>query len=113
MAHQFVRFVSSVPGRLVTRWDNPSASFGARVTTLDERKAGAAPIIWDPDVVIPLTAEFCARFERELRDALRNGDLVERMEADWQRWLQLEQEREAERAKRLTEPDSAKKKKGT
>src|SRR5689334_4165539 len=99
VAPEFVRFVSSVEGRLVSRWDANGSSFGARVATSEERKAGVEPIVWDEACVIPLTAAFCARFDRELRNAIRNGDLLERSAEDHAAWLELEEQREFERLK--------------
>lgn len=93
----FVRFVSSVKGRLVARWDTPNASFGARVVTGEERKAGGEPIVWDEACVIPLTAAFCDRFVRELSGALRDGDLQQRTAEDYAAWLEAETKREADR----------------
>lgn len=106
----FTRFVSSVEGRLVTRWDAQGSSFGARVATAEERAAGDAPISWDPTCVVPLTPQFCAKFDRELRNAIRNGDLKERTEADWQAWRKHEEEREAARLEvvKATEEAAAK-----
>jgi hypothetical protein len=102
-APQFVRFVSSVEGRLVSRWDAQGSSFGARVATAAERAEGAEPIVWDTECVVPLTAPFCAKYDRELRNALKHGDLVERSRADWEAWLKAEEAREA----RPTEPAPA------
>lgn len=93
----FVRFVSSVEGRLVSRWDANGSSFGARVATAVERAEGAEPIVWDTECVVPLTAAFCARFDRELRNALKAGDLRERTREDWQAWLTADEAREAAR----------------
>jgi hypothetical protein len=93
-APQFVRFVSSVEGRLVSRWDANGSSFGARVATSVERAEGAEAIVWDTACVVPLTAAFCARFDRELRNALKAGDLVERSREDWLTWLRAEEARE-------------------
>lgn len=104
---EFTRFVSSVEGRVVSRWDAPGSVFGAKVATLEERKAGAEPIVWDPERVVPLTAAFCARFERELRNAVRNGDLRERTRADWEAWLKVEEQREAEHVAKLAAPTAA------
>lgn len=100
-AVEFVRFVSSVEGRTVSRWDAPGAYFGAKVATLEERKAGATPVIWDEERVTPLTAQFCARYERELRNALKNGDLKDRKREEYEAWLKVEEKREAEHLKRL------------
>jgi hypothetical protein len=96
-AIEFARYVSSVEGRLVSRWDANGSSFGARVATAAERAEGAAAIVWDTECVVPLTAAFCARYARELRNALKHGDLVQRSREDWEAWLQLEEAREAER----------------
>jgi hypothetical protein len=96
---EFSRFVSSVQGRLVARWDANGSSFGARVATAVERGEGAEPIVWDTECVVPLTAAFCARYDRELRNALKHGDLVVRSREDWLAWLQLEEQRELERLK--------------
>lgn len=100
-ADPFVRFVSSVEGRLVARWDAQGSSFGARVSTRAEREAGAEHIYWDTDCVVPLTAPFCAKYDRELRNAIRGGDLRERSREDWLAWLKLEEQRESERVKAL------------
>ena len=97
----FVRFVSSVEGRLVGRWDAQGASFGARVATRAEREAGAEPMQWDVECVVPLTAAFCAKYDRELRNAIRGGDLLERKRDDWEAWLKAEEAREVEHVKRL------------
>jgi hypothetical protein len=96
-AIEFARYVSSVEGRLVSRWDANGSSFGARVATAAERAEGAEAIVWDTECVVPLTAAFCARYDRELRNALKHRDLVERTREDWLAWLQLEEAREAER----------------
>lgn len=106
-APQFVRFVSSVEGRIVTRWDSPGSCIGARLATAQERKDGAEPFTWDTECVVPLTAEFCARFDRELRNALRNGDLLERKREDWEGWLKAEEEREAARDAELAKAPEA------
>lgn len=103
---RFVRFVSAVPGRLVSRWDSPGTLIGARITTEAERSEGAEPILWDEAVVLPLTDGFCRRYDLELRRALRNGDLKERKEADWKRWLEVEEDREQ---KRIAEIEAEKK----
>jgi hypothetical protein len=93
----FVRFVSSVEGRLVSRWDANGSSFGARVATAVERADGAEAIVWDTECVVPLTAAFCARYDRELGNALKHGDLVERTREEWEAWLKAEEAREAAR----------------
>jgi len=97
----FTRFVSSVEGRLVSRWDAPGACFGARLATFEERKAGAAPFTWDTECVVPLMGAFCAKYDRELRNALRGGDLKECSREDYEQWLKTEAAREAEHVARL------------
>lgn len=108
-APEFSRFVSSVKGRLVSRWDAPNSSFGARVATAEERAAGGESIVWDEECVVPLLASFCDRFDRELRNALRNGDLKERKREDYDAWLKRAEERETAHQKSL---DDAKAEKG-
>lgn len=95
MAVQFVRFVSPVKGRLVSRWDAPGTYVGARLATTAERAAGSDGVIWDEELVLPLTEAFCRRFDKELRSALRNGDLRERKADDYRRWLETERKRDA------------------
>lgn len=95
---EFVRFVSPVKGRLVSRWDAPGTLIGARLTTAAERATGAEPIIWDEELVLPLTDAFCRRFDKELRRALANGDLKKRKREDYESWLKAEAKREADRA---------------
>lgn len=105
-APKFALFVSSVEGRLVSRWDAPSSSFGARVATAEERKAGSEPIVWDPACVVPLTEQFAAKCDRELRNAFKNGDLKKRTEADWRAWLELDEKRETERVAALEKAEA-------
>lgn len=96
MAPKFVKFVRCVEGRLVGRWDVGSAHyFGARLGSNAER-ADDKPIVWDTDVVTPLTQEFCVRFGRELARALRLGDLKSATEEEYSAWLKLEETRETE-----------------
>jgi hypothetical protein len=95
VAPQFVKFVRSVEGRLVGRWDaGPYHYFGARLGSNEER-AEDKPIIWDTQQVIPLTQEFVIRFGRELGRALRHGDLKVASEAEYTAWLAVDERREA------------------
>lgn len=93
----FTKFVSAVEGRLVPRWGT-RRFFGARITSDQERAEGAAPIEWDTDRVYPLTAEFVASHARSLRLALKNGDLRERSEKEFQDWKKAEDKRRKEEA---------------
>lgn len=93
---EFVRFVSAVEGRLVTRWDTLTSYIGARKTNADERAGGAPAIEWDLEQVVPLTRDFCARFDKELRSAFRHGDLRDRSEKDYESYIAAVEKREAE-----------------
>lgn len=95
MGPVFVRFVSSVEGRLVSRWDAPQSFIGARWHSPEETKETGQRVAWDTDAVVPLTDAFCARFDKELRCALRDGDLLERTEEDYKAWLVVEAQRDA------------------
>lgn len=108
MAPDFVRYVSAVEGRLVTRWDSLTSYFGARRSSAEERKAGAEPIVWDLEQVVPLTDAFCRRFDKELRQALRNQDLKERTEQDYRTWLGTLEKREKARDAELAKAKAAK-----
>lgn len=110
MSLVFAAYVSSVEGRLVSRWDvGPWSYFGARVASAEERARGAEPIVWEPDRVIPLTAEFCARFERELRDALANGDLKQRSAEEYAAWLEAERKADEKLHGKPGKPDEPEK----
>lgn len=86
----FAKYVRAVDGRLVSRLDvAPGTHLGARLTE-------EGPV-WDTERVIPLTAEYCAKFARELRKTFAARDLIECTEAEYQAWLQIEEEREAAR----------------
>lgn len=96
MEPQFVRFVRAVEGRLVSRWDvGPTHYFGARLGTPAERADGKS-IIWNTEQVIPLTAEFVARFPRELAKAIRHGDLEEVKADAYAAWIEHEEKQDAE-----------------
>lgn len=92
----FVRFVSAAPGRLVSRCDAPQSYIGARRASEEEIRATGERIIWIDGQVLPLTAEYCARFDRELRHQISNGDLVVRTQADHEAWLEIERKRDEE-----------------
>lgn len=67
----------------MSRWDSAEALIGARLATREERKAGAPGVIWDTQRIVPLTAEFCRKYHRELTRALALGDLKERTAEDY------------------------------
>jgi hypothetical protein len=49
----------------------------------EQRDAGECPFDWGSDVV-PLTQDFCARFAKELSDALRNKELLPAKREEWE-----------------------------
>jgi hypothetical protein len=82
-APKFEMFVRSVNGHAVAR-PGTREYLGAtrRVLTKEQIASGESPFEWD-DRVIPLTAEFCRRYARELREWLSNGELVKVSRAEW------------------------------
>ena len=70
----FDKFVSSVPGKLVTRFGSRTY-IGARIT-----EGGPE---WDPDDIVALTGDELATYRREYARALRDGALVERTRDEW------------------------------
>jgi hypothetical protein len=104
--HDLVFFVSPVAGRLVSRPGAPHAYIGARITTAEERAEGAEPFVWDLETVVPFSAPEFQRYERELRAAVRRGDLVARSAEDFTAWGKAQEQREAARvAKPLPGPE--------
>lgn len=91
----YTAFVSSVEGRLVPRWGT-GFFIGAHLRTPDEVSAGQDAIVWEPDVVVPLTDSYCRTFARELEQALEMGDLRKRSKEEFD-------DQDAERAKRRAE----------
>jgi hypothetical protein len=103
---KFSRYVRSVEGRLVSRWGE-SGLFGA-IRTVD--KVTGITLAWDTKRVTGLTQDYCDRFNKELRRAFANGDLVECTTADYLDWLKLAGEREAEHDKRVAARKAERKK---
>jgi hypothetical protein len=99
--HDLVFFVSPVAGRLVSRPGAPHAYVGARLTTAAERADGAEPFVWDLETVVPFSAPEFQRYERELRAAVRRGDLLERTPEDFAAWGKAQEQREAKREAEL------------
>lgn len=83
MAPKFVRYVSSVEGRLVHRWDAPDSLIGAKYVPEDAREPGDPAVVWDTAKILPLTDEYCRKYVIELRKSISRGDLIERTEADY------------------------------
>jgi hypothetical protein len=77
---QFSKYVSSVQGRLVNRWDTKSLIGAVRNPD--------GSVTWDTEQITPLPAEFVATYGGELRQCLVGGDLVERTEEQYQSYLE-------------------------
>lgn len=71
---KFTRFVRSVEGRAVARFDSGSPN---RACELVGATRTGREIVWDTDKIVPLTEGYCDRYVRELNKAVRCGDLIE------------------------------------
>lgn len=98
-APKFGMFVRSVKGRTVPRYGTPGLIGAERVAcTKEERRRGTkSPVLWFPERVTPLSTEYCRRYRRELAGHLRNGDLREATEQEWQEQVKREAAQEAAR----------------
>lgn len=75
----FALFVSCVEGALVTRYGT-GTFIGA------ERRANAPTVVdYHPDQIIAIPHDEFRKYRREYLRALRDGSLVERTAAEWQR----------------------------
>lgn len=75
---RFALFVSSVEGRLVTR-------YGTRTFIGAERRASdPRQLEWHTDQVIAIPHDEFRKYRREYLRALREGSLVVRTDAEWQ-----------------------------
>jgi hypothetical protein len=79
---KFALYVSSVQGRLVTRY---GAGTRSAPSYIGARRVSGDPtsIEWDTEVVVALTAEEVARFAREYERALGGKALRKRTREDW------------------------------
>jgi len=98
---KFALYVSSVPGRLVSRPGSPHSYLGAKVPTPEERQAGKGEPSWQPDVVVPILASEYLQFIREWDYLLTSGDLAKRTDADFVAYTKALETTEAERTKKL------------
>jgi hypothetical protein len=94
----FALYVSSVPGRLVSRPGSPHAYIGARTRSPDEIKAGITEPEWFPDVVTPVLDSEYRRAIRDWDKLIRNGDLVARKAEDFAAFQKALEQAEAARA---------------
>ncbi len=100
MAEQpsFVRFVSCVEGRLCPRFGAPRRKyFGVHFSTPEELAAGADKFQFRPKHIQGLDDAYCRKYARELEEALRNGDLIERSRADFDAFVNARAEARAAR----------------
>lgn len=101
----FTLFVSSVEGRAVSRFGARSGTLiGARYTTEEEMAAGAGPIVWDTERVVPLLEDEHARYRREYASAIRCGDLRACTPEQWTAWRKHQAQRERAEAKKAEVP---------
>lgn len=78
---KFTRFVRSVEGRAVARFDSGSRN---RACELIGATRMGREIVWDTNKIVPLTEEYCRRYVRELNTAIRRGDLIESTLAEYE-----------------------------
>ncbi len=104
-------YVSSVPGRLVSRPGSPHSYIGAEIPTPDERKAGKRDCTWHPERVVPVLQDDYERYLREWDALTRDGDLLKRSEADfvaYQKKVEADEKKaEAERKKAEAEANKS------
>lgn len=94
-ALKFAFYVSAVAGHLVPRPNsNGREYFGAVVSSTDQQAAGAEPVIWDEERVIPILPEQASTFVREFARWFQNGALKKRTAKDFDAWIKVEEKRE-------------------
>lgn len=91
----FVKFVRAVEGRAVALFGSGSDQ---RANALIGATRSGKSIEWDAERVVPLTEGYYREFRKEVDRQIKHGDLVEATEEEWRAWLELEEEREIERA---------------
>lgn len=94
-------YVSSVPGRLVSRPGSPHSYIGARTRSPDEIKAGKADPVWDVEAVIAITQADYDRFVREWNALINDGDLQKRSEDEFKAYAKKLAEAEKKHAEAL------------
>lgn len=94
MAPKFSKFVRSVEGHAVARYGS-----GSRTTAnelIGATRVEVDRIEWDTKRVTPLTEEYCAKYCRELRRALKLGELIEVTEDDYLAYLKSQEPEQQE-----------------
>jgi len=94
-------YVSSVPGRLVSRPGSPFSYVGAKIPTPEERKAGASEPTWQSEVVVPVLEAEYQRYLLEWNRLVDGGDLEKRTEADFDAYTKAVEKAEAARDAQL------------
>jgi hypothetical protein len=81
---EFARFVRCKPGRIVHRHGTADL-IGAELVPLtrDQRRAGSPAVLWT-NRIVPLTADYCRQYSKELRSELREESLIECSCDDWE-----------------------------
>jgi hypothetical protein len=106
---KFALYVSSVPGRLVSRPGSPHSYIGATLRTPDEVKVGKSDPTWQPDVIVPVLEGEYLRFVREWNALVSGGDLLSRSSEDFAAYTAkldgAEKVRDAELAKAKAEAE--------
>lgn len=109
MQTEFV-FVSSVQGKLVTRFPSLRQPVAQYIGATRKGKE----IVWNPEAVVAIPMQEWNRYRREYKRALEQGSLKRRTEAEHKAWLQKQQKadeavkQEAEKAKREAEAEAKK-----
>lgn len=102
MEQEFV-FVSSVKGKLVTRFPSLRQPVAQYIGATRKGKE----IVWNPEAVVAIPLQEWNKYRREYRRALEQGSLKKRTEADHKAWLQKQKQADEE-AKRKAEEASRK-----
>lgn len=70
-------YVRPVEGRVVPRYGTSQLLGAERLpVTKASKRSGEPAIVWDTSTAIALTDDYCRRYTKELRQHIRNGDLI-------------------------------------
>lgn len=103
----FALFVSSVEGRTVSRFGTATARQANEL--IGARRSPGGPIVWDPEEVVALPVREVEAFAKEYRDAIAEGSLRKRIEADYLAWIAAQTKRGEEadaKAKADAQPET-------
>jgi Zn-dependent peptidase ImmA (M78 family) len=93
MAPKFALYVRSVEGKAVARYGTREMVGAVRVEP--------TKIVWDTEAVIPLSEEYVATYQRELRRHLTRGELKRATEAEYQAYLKAKEAKAKKEAEAL------------